>query len=796
MSNQWKSLLLLLLIVGQAAADTDAKQAADVYPFEAEVGRLMDILINSLYTHKEVFLRELISNASDALDKLRYLAVQNPDILKEYPNLEILIEFNKAEKTLSVTDTGIGMTKNDLIQNLGTIARSGTTNFMEAIKGGNVNIIGQFGVGFYSAFLVAQQVEVTSKNPNDEQHVWESTAASSFKVYKDDEGEALPRGTRVKLLLKQDAEEFLDEAKLKELIKRYSEFINFPIKLRITKEVEREVTDDEAEAEEEPAEKKSDDEDQEKEEKKKATKKVKENVQEWKVINDNKAIWTRDKSTIRDDEYKKFYKQTTKDYDDPMSWIHFRAEGEVVFTSLLFIPKKAQHDQFENYYGPSQSLKLYVRRVLINEEFEDLMPRYLNFIKGLVDSDDLPINVSRESIQHLKMLKVISRKLVRKALEMIRQMAEYKDDEEEVEEEEEEETTDTSDEEGTSSDNSDDSDDEDDEEDRLEAKKKRYDEFWKEYGKNIKLGIIEDSANRPKLAQYSRWYSTNNPDELTSLDDYLSRAKPGQDNIYFIAGESKEQLVTNPTLQKLLQKKYEVLLLDDPIDEFTFQHLTEYEKKRITNVAKGDFKFPEDDDNERQKFKKLKKVFKPLTDWWKKLLPAELENVRLSQRLVNDPCVVVSSEYGYSPSMERISKAQAYAQSERSNPYLNQKRVLEVNPSHPAIQSLLEKVKDDPDKDVEELAKVLYEGSLVNSGYALKDPTAFSVRFYKLFNAALGLERDAPVRELEIDLDDISDGDDDDDKRGPRRPKPEAEELDLDDEDEPVKSDEHDTRDL
>jgi len=404
MNTQWKSFILLLLVVGQSFVHAQQETAKEQHTFEAEVGRLMDIIINSLYTHKEVFLRELISNASDALDKLRYLAVQNPEILKEFPNLEILIEFDKDAKTLSVTDTGIGMTKNDLIQNLGTIARSGTTNFMEAIKGGNINIIGQFGVGFYSAFLVGQQVQVTSKNPNDEQYLWESSAASQFYVYKDPEGNTLQRGTRVKLQLKQDAVEYLDEGKLKDLIRKYSEFINFPIRLKVYKEVETEVTDDEAdEHEPEDLDKKEEEEDEKKdegeEEEKKKTKTIKETVEEWKTVNDNKAIWTRDKRQIKDDEYKKFYKAMSKDYDDPLSWIHFKAEGEVVFTSLLYIPKRAPYDTFENYYGPSQSLKLYVRRVLINEEFEDLMPRYLNFIKGVVDSDDLPINVSRESIQ-------------------------------------------------------------------------------------------------------------------------------------------------------------------------------------------------------------------------------------------------------------------------------------------------------------------------------------------------------------------------------------------------------------
>jgi len=425
---------------------------------------------------------------------------------------------------------------------------------------------------------------VTSKNPNDEQYIWESSAANSFSVRKDPEGNTLKRGTKVSLKLKKDAIEFLDEKMLTDLIKKYSEFINFPIKLKIYKEVSKEVEDTEAEPEkpEEDGEAKST------EEPKKKTKTIKESIPEWKQINENKAIWTRDKTEITQDEYKKFYKAMTKDYDDPLGWTHFKAEGEVQFTSLLFIPKRAPHDQFENYYGASSALKLYVRRVLINEEFEELMPRYLSFIKGVVDSDELPINVSRETISQLKMLKVISKKLVGKAIEMIKKMADLADDDDDEEEfdDEQEEEQDTKTNEDEIKQEVQDEKEDDEEEAELEQKRKqeksnRYKEFWREFGKNIKLGIIEDSKNRNKLAKISRWYSSHNLTELTSLDAYISRAKPNQENIYFIAGESKEQLMTNPSLQKLLKKGYEVLLLDDPIDEFTFQHLTEYEKKKI-----------------------------------------------------------------------------------------------------------------------------------------------------------------------------------------------------------------------
>lgn len=317
-------------------------------------------------------------------------------------------------------------------------------------------------------------------------------------------------------------------------------------------------------------------------------------------------------------------------------------------------------------------------------------------------------------------------------------------------------------------------------EQRKKEKKDKYREFWKEFGKNIKLGIIEDSSNRPKLAKITRWFSSHNQTELITFDEYLERAKSGQDTIYFLAGESKDTIMKHPTLQKLLKKGYEVLLLDDPIDEFTFQHLTEYEKKKLVNVGKGDFKFPDEDNNERKRFKKLKKMFKPLTEWWKKILPNDLENVIISQRLVDDPCVLVSSEYGYSANMERISKAQAYSSGDKSNPYSSGKKILEINPSHPAIKELFERVKEDPDQETEELANVLYEGAAINSGYGVKDPNGFAKRFYRLYNGALGIAKDAPVKEIEIDLSE-EEADDEDDKE--KAKKKGLDEQDLDDDD-------------
>jgi len=782
MSPRNKALFILALLVCQnmvAMANlggseklTDEQEEVfakntQQFEFQAEVGRLMDIIINSLYTNKEVFLRELISNASDALDKIRFLAVSDPSVLKDLNELAIRIEFDPEAHTVSIYDSGIGMTKQDLINNLGTIAKSGTTNFVEALtKENSLNLIGQFGVGFYATFLAGNKVTVISKNNDDDQYVWESSAASVFTVTKDPRGNTIQRGTKIVIDLKQDSFEFADQDKLKSLIRKYSEFINFPIYLKTEKEVSREVPDEEAAAEqEEAAEKKSDDleikDADENAEQKPKMKTIKEKVWDWELINDNKAIWLRNKEDIEEEDYFKFYKSIAKDYDDPLTYIHFQAEGEVEFKSILFIPKKAPFDMFENYYQKPSGLKLYVRRVLISEKFEDLMPRYLNFIKGVIDSDDLPINVSRETLQQLRMVKVMGKKIVRKALEMIKKLAEAKDEDEEEEdseeyesESEESEQTDNKKEEESSSDNEEDA---EAKEKKQKEKAEKYNTFWKEFGKNLKLGIIEDASNRNRLAELTRWYSSKNVNELTSFDDYIERMKEGQESIYFIGGENRELLMKSPTIQGLVKRGYEVLLLDDPVDEFCMQHLNEYEKKKLVNVGKGDFKMPIDDETEKKKIKKLKKIYEPLTDWWKKNLSDQLENVIVSDKLDQEPVLVVASSYGYSANMERIQKAQAYG---ANAPQSNSKKILEINPSHPVIKELLERVKDprdEPDNETTELATLLYEAAMLNSGFALGDAHAFTTRFFKVFNGALGVPKDAKVEEVQVDLDESSD---------------------------------------
>merc|ERR1712003_442046 len=419
-------------------------EGSEKHEFQAEVNRLMDIIINSLYTDKQVFLRELISNAADALEKARFHSVQDESYLGDVKDVEVKIEHDPDAKTLTIIDTGIGMSKADLINNLGTVAKSGTTNFLEAMaEGGDANLIGQFGVGFYSAFLVADRVSVTSKcNDDPVQHVWEYSADASFTVVDDPRGNTLGRGSRVTLHLKEDAHDYLSEDKLKEAAKKYSQFIQFPIYVKVKKEVDADTEEDDDDDKDDDEEEKKDDvetkDDDEKEEEEEEKKPKKKTVYEWEQVNTQKAIWLRAKEDVTEEEYNEFYKGISKDYLDPLAYTHFNAEGEIEFKSILFLPKKAPFDMMDNYWTKKSEVKLYVRRVLVADKFEELLPRYLNFVRGVVDSDDLPLNVSREQLQQNKIMKVISKKLVRKVLELMKKLAKEEDSGEDDEDEEKE----------------------------------------------------------------------------------------------------------------------------------------------------------------------------------------------------------------------------------------------------------------------------------------------------------------------------------------------------------------------
>ena len=735
--------------------DKSFKSGAEVSEFQAEVSRLMDIIINSLYSNKDIFLRELISNGSDSLDKIRFLSLTDESVLGsgEEANLDIRIKVDKENGVLSIRDRGVGMTKAELKENLGTIAKSGTSAFLEQMqKGGDMNLIGQFGVGFYSVYLVADFVEVRSKhNSEDKQWIWESKADGAFAI-SEDEGEPLGRGVEINIYLKEEAQEYLEEDKLKELVEKYSEFINFPIYLWNSEEVEEDVPLSDEELAEQAAKAESGEEDEEDleetdeddeseendedddevededEEELPQTKTVKKTVWDWKTVNDNKAIWLRSSTEVEDDEYTKFYKALSKDDKEPLSYTHFKAEGDVEFKSILFIPEKPPSDLFDNYYNKAAALKLYVRRVFISDEFDELLPKYLSFIKGIVDSDTLPLNVSRETLQQHTSLKTIKKKLVRKALDMIRKLAEEGQDDDD-DEEAAVATDDSADEEET-----------------------KYDKFWKNYGKAIKLGIIEDASNRTRLAKLMRFYTSKSPTKLVSLEQYVERMKPGQKSIYYLAGESREALEKSPFLEKLLHKDLEVIYFTDPIDEYTMQNLTEFDDFKFSNASKEDLKFGDDTDAAKARLKKVKEEFKDFIKWWKEILPSEdVEAVKISNRLVTTPCSVVTSKYGWSANMERIMKAQALSDDGRMA-YMRGRKTLEINPGHPIIKTLKDKSEDDADdEDTKRTALIMYETALLESGFMFEEPKGFAGRLFDMVRRDLGVEADAEVEEPDVD---------------------------------------------
>lgn len=711
------------------------------FEFQAEVSRLMDIIINSLYQKKEIFLRELISNASDALDKIRFLAVSNEKLLGEGDERElaIRISFDKDAKTLTIRDTGVGMTKAELVANLGTVAKSGTTNFVEMMSGaegksGDLSMIGQFGVGFYSVYLVADKVRVVSKSNDDEQYVWESTADSNFAVAKDPRGNTLKRGTEITLFLKEDAQNFLSEQQLEDLVKRYSEFITFPIYIWKTKVEEREVEpadDEDDEVDEDETETEDDDDVTEEEESEAAKETV--TVHQWSRINDVVAIWAREKEDITDEEYQKFYKSISKDYGDASTWIHFKAEGEVQFRSILYVPETAPHDLFDKYYEKgTNGLKLYVRKVLISDEFDEFLPKYLNFIRGIVDSDDLPLNVSRETLQQHKILKVMAKKLVRKCLEMLKNLAKEDDDKDEDEQVEEGEDADK--------------DEKDDDE------KSPYIKFWEQYSRSLKMGVVEDTANRSKLVKLIRFRTNKTgPEKWTSFDEYVENMKEWQDTIYYVAGESYEDIQKSPFLEKLVKKDLEVIFFSDPVDEYFIQHVSEFEGKKLVSASKEGLKFGDEDEKLIQRREEAyKKKYTPLTDFLKDLYGKKVAKIVISNRVESSPAVIVTGQYGHSAHMEKIMRAQAFADPSRTKMMASQK-TMEINPRHPIISELNSLVEaDKTSTKAVDSAWLLYDTTLLASGFLQDDVDVFAERVHRVLASTFEIQTLDLLEEIEV----------------------------------------------
>lgn len=685
-----------------AAAADSSDPPVEKYEYQAEVSRLMDLIVHSLYSNKDVFLRELVSNASDALDKLRFLGVTEPGLLKDAAELDIRIQTDKDNGTITITDTGIGMTRDELVSCLGTIAESGTAKFLKAVKeskdaGTDSNLIGQFGVGFYSAFLVSDKVVVSTKSPkSDKQYVWEAEAnASSYTIREEtDSDKLLPRGTRLTLYLKHDDKGYAHPERIQNLVKNYSQFVSFPIYTWQEKGFTKEVEVDEDPSEVKEGEDAS-------VEKKKKTKKVVEKYWDWELTNETQPIWLRNPKEVTTEEYNEFYKKTFNEYLDPLASSHFTTEGEVEFRSILFVPATRKDDIASQ---KTKNIRLYVKRVFISDDFDgELFPRYLSFVKGVVDSNDLPLNVSREILQESRIVRIMRKRLVRKAFDMILgiSLSENRDD---------------------------------------------YERFWDNFGKFLKLGCIEDHSNHKRIAPLLRFFSSQSEDEFISLDEYVENMKPEQKAIYYIAADSVTSAKNAPFLERLNQKEYEVLFLVDPMDEVAINNLKNYKEKDFVDISKEDLDLG---DKNEEKDREIKQEFGQTCDWIKGRLGDKVASVQISNRLSTSPCVLVSGKFGWSANMERLMKAQTLGEPS-SLEFMRGRRVFEINPEHPIIRDLNAACRANPD-DAEALKAVdlLYDTALVSSGFTPDNPAELGRKLYEMMSTALSGKWATPPAEIQ-----------------------------------------------
>ena len=655
----------------------------ETYAFSADINQLLALIINAVYSNKEVFVRELISNASDALNKIRYESLTDTLCLDTDCNLEIKISFDKTNRILTFRDTGVGMTKDELINNLGTIASSGTKKFLESISASkDLQLIGQFGVGFYSAYLVSDKVVVISKNNNDEQYSWESTGNGTFSVQRDETDYQLKRGSIMQLYLKEDMNEYLEESRITSLIKKHNQFIEFPIYIETQKT--RDVTvDDDVKVEDDV---KVDDVENDVKE----TKKMTETYVEFEQVNKEKPLWSRNPKEVSEDEYSEFYKSLTGDYDSYLDVAHFSVEGQVEFKGLLFIPKRSPIDLFDGQTKRKGMVKLYSRKVFITDDCEDLLPEYMKFVRGVIETDDIPLNISRETLQQSKILKVIGKNIIKKALDMFNKISNDPD---------------------------------------------KFRIFHEQYSKSIKLGIHEDSTYRNKLTPLIRYETSNSNGDQISLDDYIDNMKDNQSAIYYITAESVKSISNSPFLEKLKSKNYEVIYMCDPLDEYITQQVKDYKDKKLVCITKENLDLFQDD-SEKEEFEQSKNEYKNVCDFIKSTLSDEVEKVVVSNKLSDSPCVLSTSEFGWTANMQRILKAQTFNKPEMN--YMMGRKVLEINPNNKIIQKIKFRLDSEQiDSRLTDLVSLLYDVTLQSSGFTLENPSLFSNRVLKLIDRDL-----------------------------------------------------------
>ena len=640
----------------------ETKTNVETKKFETEISELLELIAHSLYSNKDIFVRELVSNASDALDKIRFLSLTQKELLQGEDKFEIRIILDSKAGTITLSDTGIGMNHDELIKNIGTIAHSGSREFIKNIakeKKGDLSIIGQFGVGFYSVFMVAKKVTVITKRAGEtEGWKWVSEGKGQYTIEKADKK---GRGTDILIDLNEDGKEYLEDWKVRSIIRKFSDFVSYDILMpKIDTRSE--------------------------EEKVKDAKEGKILKQEFEVINSGKALWTRPKKEITDEMYKEFYKHISHDHEEPLARLHFSQEGAVTFTSVLFIPPKAPYDIFSN--PDVHGLQLYVKRVFIMDKCKELLPQYLRFIRGIVDTEDLPLNVSREILQQNRVVEKMKKALVKKVLDFLKEL-----------------TT---------------------------KEPEKYATFWKEHGTVLKEGFHYDFENKENLSELLRVQTSKTDDKsLISLKDYVARMKENQKNIYYITGESRAEVEASPHLEIFRKKDIEVLYFLDPIDEWLLGALTEYNGKTLSSVAKGELDLG-DDIGEKEEIKKAEKDYKGLSEVIRKAFQDKIKDVRVSSRLVDSPCCLVADMGDLGPHMEKLMKAMNRGE-------FSTKKILEINPEHPVMKHLQElSEKDAKSPELSDWITLLYDQALLAQGSKVEDPKKFNELMNKMLVKAVG----------------------------------------------------------